>query len=36
MDLCPSCGGTGMYDMADCEGWAWETCTACDGTGEVE
>lgn len=35
-ELCSSCHGSGVYDVGDCEDGVWETCPACQGTGEEE
>lgn len=36
MTICPSCEGTGYYDIGDCEDGVTEACPECDGLGEVE
>lgn len=34
--LCPSCQGTGVWDIGDCEDGVWATCEECDGLGEID
>lgn len=33
---CPSCYGTGVYDVDNCEDGIWGECPECQGSGEVE
>ncbi len=33
---CPSCLGTGQYDIGDCEDGVTESCPECEGYGDVE
>ena len=32
---CPSCKGTGVYSVGDCEDGVWENCEECEGYGEI-